>query len=133
MSVNKVMLMGRLGSDPELKQTPNGNSVCSFSLATTEKWKGKDGQKQEKTEWHKIVIWGKLAGVCAQYLGKGSQCFLEGKNATRSWEDKDDGKKRYMTEVIASNVVFLSKKKDEQTGEQTEDTNQEFNEEDIPF
>ncbi len=106
MSVNKVILLGRLGQDPELKYTPNGSAVCSFSLATSENWLDKSGQKQERTEWHRIVVWGKLGELCNQYLAKGRQCFLEGRIQTRSWDDKE-GQKRYMTEINATSVQFL--------------------------
>lgn len=106
MSVNKVILLGRLGQDPELKYTPGGAAVCNFSLATTESWTDKSGQKQEKTEWHRIVVWGKLAELCNQYLGKGRQAFVEGRLQTRSWDDKD-GSKRYTTEIMASTVQFI--------------------------
>lgn len=106
MSVNKVILLGRLGQDPELKYTPGGSPVCNFSMATTEAWTDKQGQKQEKTEWHRIVVWGKLAELCNQYLAKGRQAFIEGRLQTRSWDDKD-GNKRYTTEVLASTVQFI--------------------------
>jgi single-strand DNA-binding protein len=106
MSVNKVILLGRLGQDPELKYTPGGSPVCNFSLATTESWTDKAGQKQEKTEWHRVVVWGKLAELCNQYLAKGRQAFLEGRLQTRSWDDKD-GNKRYTTEILASTVQFI--------------------------
>lgn len=106
MSVNKVILLGRLGQDPELKYTPGGAAVCNFSMATTEAWTDKQGQKQEKTEWHRIVVWGKLAELCNQYLAKGRQAFVEGRLQTRSWDDKD-GSKRYTTEVMAATVQFI--------------------------
>ncbi len=106
MSVNKVILLGRLGQDPELKYTPGGSAVCNFSLATTEAWTDKQGQKQEKTEWHRVVVWGKLAELCNQYLAKGRQAFLEGRLQTRSWDDKE-GHKRYTTEILASTVQFI--------------------------
>lgn len=106
MSVNKVILLGRLGQDPELKYTPGGSPVCNFSMATTESWTDKGGQKQEKTEWHRIVVWGKLAELCNQYLGKGRQAFVEGRLQTRSWDDKD-GNKRYTTEILANTVQFI--------------------------
>ena len=89
MSLNKVMLLGRLGQEPELKYTPSGSAVCNFSLATTESWSDKSGQKQERTEWHRIVVWGKLGELCNQYLSKGRQAFVEGTLQTRSWEGKD--------------------------------------------
>ena len=106
MSVNKVILLGRLGQDPELKYTPGGAAVCNFSMATTEAWTDKQGQKQEKTEWHRIVVWGKLAELCNQYLAKGRQAFVEGRLQTRSWDDKD-GTKRYTTETMATTVQFI--------------------------
>jgi single-strand DNA-binding protein len=106
MSVNKVILLGRLGQDPELKYTPGGAAVCNFSVATTEAWTDKQGQKQEKTEWHRIVVWGKLAELCNQYLSKGRQAFVEGRLQTRSWDDKD-GTKRYTTEIMANTVQFI--------------------------
>ncbi|EPZ49902.1 single-stranded DNA-binding protein [Halobacteriovorax sp. GFR7] len=106
MSVNKVILVGRLGQDPELKYTPSGMAVCNFSLATGESWTDKNGQKQERTEWHRVVVWGKLAELCGQYLAKGRQAYLEGQLQTRSWEDKD-GNKRYTTEINARTVQFL--------------------------
>lgn len=106
MSVNKVIILGRLGQDPEMKFIPNGSAVCNFSLATTESWVDKSGQKQERTEWHRVVVWGKLAELCNQYLAKGRQAFVEGKLQTRSWDDKD-GNKRYTTEILASTVQFI--------------------------
>jgi single-strand DNA-binding protein len=111
MSVNKVIILGRLGQDPEMKYTPSGSAVCNFSLATTENWTDKSGQKQEKTEWHKIVVWGKLAELCNQYLAKGRQAFIEGKLQTRSWDDKE-GQKRYTTEILATTVQFIGGAKD---------------------
>lgn len=107
MSVNKVILLGRLGQDPELKYTPSGAGVCNFSLATTESWNDKSsGQKQERTEWHRVVVWGKLAELCNQYLSKGRQAYVEGRLQTRSWDDKD-GNKRYTTEINATTVQFI--------------------------
>ena len=106
MSVNKVILLGRLGNDPELKCTPKGSSVCEFRMATRESWNDKSGQRQERTEWHRIVVWGKLSELCNQYLSKGRQCYVEGRLQTRSWEGKD-GQKHYTTEVNASTVQFI--------------------------
>jgi len=105
--VNKVILIGRLGSDVELKTIPSGNQVANFSLATSESWVDKTtNEKKEKTEWSRIVVWGKLAELCAQYLSKGKECFVEGKLETRSYENKD-GVKMYTTEINAKNVQFL--------------------------
>lgn len=106
MSVNKVTIMGRLGKEPELKYTPSGMAVCSLTVATSEAWKDKSGQKQERTEWHKIVVWGRLAELCNQYLTKGRQVYLEGALQTRSWDDKN-GQKRYTTEIVAKTVQFI--------------------------
>jgi single-strand DNA-binding protein len=113
-SVNKVIVLGNLGSDPQVKFTPSGQAVCNFSVATTDKWDDKSGQKQERTEWHRIVVWGKLAELCGQYLKKGRQAYVEGRLQTREWQDKD-GNKRQTTEVVASQVQFLGGK-----GERTE-------------
>lgn len=109
MSVNKVFLVGHLGNDPEVKYLPSGSAVANFSLATNESYTDKQGQKVQKAEWHRIVVFGKAAENCAQYLKKGSQALIEGKLQTRSWEDKQSGGKRYMTEVVAFNVQFLTR------------------------
>lgn len=106
MSVNKVILVGRLGQNPEVRYTPSGAAVANFSLATNESWTDKSGQKQERTEWHKIVVWGKLAELCSQYLSKGRQAYVEGRLQTRQWQDKD-GVTKYTTEVQAQTVQFL--------------------------
>jgi single-strand DNA-binding protein len=105
-SLNKVQLIGNLGADPELKYLPSGQPVCELRLATNEQWT-KDGQKKEKVEWHRVVIWGKLAENCAQYLKKGRQAYVEGRLQTRSWDDKKSGEKKYATEIVAQSVVFL--------------------------
>ena len=108
-SVNKVILIGNLGSDPELKYTPSGAAVTNFNVATNEVWNDKDGNKQERTEWHRVVLWRKLAEIAGEYLKKGSKVYLEGRLQTRSWEDKD-GVKRYTTEVVADNMTMLDAK-----------------------
>ena len=105
-SVNKVILMGRLGSDPELRYTQNQTAVATLSLATSEFRMGQDGQRQEMTEWHRVVVWNKQAENCARYLQKGAGVFVEGRIQTRSWEDQN-GQKRYSTEIVANNVQFL--------------------------
>lgn len=107
MSLNKVMLIGNLGAKPELKYLPSGQAVCEMRLATNERWTDKDGAKQERVEWHRIVVWGKTGENCAKYLDKGRQCYVEGRIQTRTWDDKE-GKKHYMTEIIANQVTFLS-------------------------
>lgn len=104
--LNKVLLIGRLGKDPEVRYTTTGGSVATFSIATNENWTDKNGQKQERTEWHRIVAWGKLGEICGQYLSKGREAFVEGRLQTREWTDKE-GHKRYTTEIVASNVQFL--------------------------
>jgi len=106
MSVNKVILVGNLGQNPELKYTPSGQAVCNLSIATNESWTGKDGTKQEKTEWHRLVLFGKLAELAGQYLQKGRQVYTEGKLQTRSWQDKD-GQTKYTTEIVAQTLQFL--------------------------
>lgn len=108
-SVNKVILIGNLGKDPELKFTPSGVPVAKFSLATTEKFKDSEGNMQEHTEWHNIVLWRRLAEIANEYLKKGSPVYIEGSIQTRSWEDKD-GQKRYMTEIMARQLQFLGRK-----------------------
>ncbi|MCC6278588.1 MAG: single-stranded DNA-binding protein [Oligoflexia bacterium] len=105
--VNKVILVGRLGTDPEVRYTPGGQAVAKLSLATSESWTDKQGQKQERTEWHRIVVWGKLAEICGQHLSKGRQVYVEGRLQTRSWDDKATGQKRYTTEINANTVQFL--------------------------
>jgi len=106
--MNKVIIIGRLGKDPELRYMPNGKAVAIFSIATSEKWTGKDGEKQERTEWHNIVAFEKTAELCAGYLNKGSQAAVEGKIQTRSWEK--DGEKKYKTEIVVNRVEFLGSK-----------------------
>jgi single-strand DNA-binding protein len=106
MSVNKVILVGRLGQNPELRYTPSGAAVANFSVATNEVWNDKQGQKQERTEWHRVVVWGKLAELCNQYLQKGREAYLEGRLQTRQWQDKD-GNTKYTTEIHAQTVQFL--------------------------
>lgn len=105
--VNKVMLIGRLGQDPELKYTGSGKAVCNINLATNESYKDASGEWVERTEWHNIVVWGKLAEICNEYLKKGSQAYFEGSLQTRKWEDKD-GNTRYTTEVNAKEMMILS-------------------------
>ena len=105
-SVNKVILIGNLGRDPELRYTQSGQGVANFTLATNERWRDKDGNNQERTEWHRIVVWGKQAESCAQYLQKGRSVYVEGRLQTRDWEDRE-GNKRQTTEITALTVQFL--------------------------
>ncbi len=122
MSVNKVILVGNLGKDPELRYTPSGAAVATFSLATSERYKDRDGQQQEKTEWHNIVAWRQLAEICGKYLHKGKQVYIEGRIQTRSYDDKD-GNKRYITEIVADQMQMLGGRGDEGGGGQREGGN----------
>jgi single-strand DNA-binding protein len=106
-SVNKVILVGNLGKDPEVKFTPSGTPVAKFSLATNERFKDKAGEWQDRTEWHNIVAWQRLAEIVGEYVKKGSKIYIEGRLQTSSWEDKQSGEKKYRTEVVASDLVLL--------------------------
>src|ERR1700681_835458 len=108
--VNKVILIGNLGGAPEVRSTPSGQPVASFTLATNRRWKDKNGQKQEQTEWHQIVVWGKQAEIASQYLTKGKQIYLEGRIQTRSWDDRTSGEKKYRTEIVCDNFQMLGQR-----------------------
>lgn len=111
-SVNKVILVGNLGRDPEIRYTPDGSAICNVSIATTSSWKDKNsGERREETEWHKVVFYNRLAEVAGEYLKKGSQIYIEGKLHTRKWQDKD-GKDRYTTEIIVNEMQMLGGKTD---------------------
>jgi len=114
--INKVILVGRLGKDPEIKSTPGGQTVAKFTMATDEKFTDKSGEKQERTEWHNIVAWARLAEICGQYLRKGSLVYIEGSIRTDSWEDKESGQKRYRTEIVAREMKMLDRKRDSDEG-----------------
>ena len=118
-SLNKVLLIGNLGSDPETRFTPSGAQVANFSLATSESWNDKDGQRQERTEWHRIVLWRRLAEIAGQYLKKGSKVYIEGKLQTRSWEDQQ-GQKRQTTEIVASTMKMLGAERTAEAAEAAE-------------
>jgi single-strand DNA-binding protein len=105
-SLNRVLLIGNLGADPELSYTPSGTAKATMRLATHEVWTNKGGEKGERTEWHRLIAWGRLAEICGEYLTKGRQIFIEGRLQTRSWEDRD-GNKRWMTEIVATNMQML--------------------------
>ena len=105
-SVNKVIIIGNLGADPDLKYTPSNRPLCNLSVATNEVFKDKGGQRQERTEWHRVTVWGEQAEHCSKYLAKGRSVYVEGRLQTRSWDDKE-GKKRYSTDIVAERVVFL--------------------------
>jgi single-strand DNA-binding protein len=111
-SVNKVILIGRLGKDPEIRSTPNGQTVAKFTIATDERYTDRNGEKQERTEWHNIVAWAKLAEICGQYLRKGKLVYIDGSIRTDSWDDKETGQKRYRTEIIANNMQMLDKREE---------------------
>lgn len=106
-SVNKVILIGNLGKDPEVKYTPSGTPVAKFTLATNERYKDKDGQWQDRTEWHNIVAWQRTAEIAGEYLKKGRSVYIEGRLQTHSWDDKTTGQKKYMTEIVVSDLVLL--------------------------
>ena len=117
-SVNKVILIGTLGKDPELKYTPQGTAVTKFSMATNESFKDKQsGEWKERTDWHNIVCWQRTAEVAAEYLKKGRKVYIEGRLSTRSWDDKETGQKKYMTEVVANDLVLLGGKPEGGDGE----------------
>ena len=115
MSVNKVILVGNLGKDPEMRYTAGGAAVATFSIATTERYKDRDGNRQEKTEWHNIVVWRQLAEICGKFLHKGKQVYIEGKIQTRSYDDRD-GNKRYITEIVGDQMHMLGGRDDKQGG-----------------
>lgn len=113
--INKAILIGNLGADPEIRYTQSGTQVATFSVATTERWKGQDGQMQENTEWHRIVAWGRLAEICGEYLNKGSKVYIEGRIQTRKWQDQS-GNDKYTTEIIAREMKMLSPRGGESSG-----------------
>lgn len=125
--INKVILIGHLGADPELRYTPSGTPVANFRVATTERWVNKQGERSENTEWHRVVAWGKLGEFCGQYLSKGKQVYIEGKLRTRSWEGRD-GNKRWTTEIVAQKLQLLGRP--EATTAATEET---VPPEEVPF
>jgi single-strand DNA-binding protein len=132
-SVNKVIVLGNLGKDPDLRHLPNGDAVCNFSLATTESWKDKEGNKQDKTEWHNIVIFRKLAEIAGEYLKKGRPVYIEGRLQTRKWQDKD-GKDRYTTEIVADEMQMLgSREEAKEVSKIPAPANFDDMESDIPF
>ena len=108
--LNKVMIIGRLGVDPEMRYTPSGSPVTTFRVAAGRQWKDGSGENREETEWFSVVVWNKLAEICNQYLTKGSRVYIEGRLQTRSWDDAQSGEKRYKTEVIANDMIILDSK-----------------------
>jgi len=145
-NVNKIELLGNIGGDIELRYTGAGTAVCNLRVATNERWKGKDGQKKERTEWHRVVVWGKSAELCGEYLNKGDLVRIEGSNRTRKWEDKE-GNTHYTTEVHARQVGFLSPRKKSKADAELEQSetlpsaeqeanevfNHNYSDEDVPF
>ena len=134
--LNKVMLIGNLGRDPELRSTTSGNPVANFSIATNRRWRDRDGNRREETEWHNIVCFGRQAEVAGQYLRKGRQIFVEGRIQTRSWDDKQSGEKKYRTEIICENFQMLGQRGDYSAGgdfDQSQDFGGGSEDDDIPF
>jgi single-strand DNA-binding protein len=123
--LNKVQLIGRLGADPEMRYTQQGNAVTNFRVASSRTWKKADGTNEEETEWFKIVAWNKLGEICGEYLRKGARVYIEGRLKTRSWQD-DSGQTRYMTEVIAEDLIMLDSRRDAQA-------NSDFGDSDVPY
>ena len=125
--LNKVMVIGNLGRDPEMRYTPNGRPVTSFSVATTRSWTNADGERREETEWFNVVAWGNLAEICKQYLRKGQQVYIEGRLQTRSWEDQE-GRKRFRTELVANEMILLGNRQEApvETSEPTSEDDEEF-------
>ena len=136
--VNKAILVGNLGSDPELRHTPSGTAVANFNIATTEQWTSKTGERGERTEWHRIVCWGRLAEISNEYLTKGKQVYIEGRLQTRSWDDRD-GNKKYMTEVVAMSMTMLAdpanrpKDEDDPHHGRSAPAERQADDDDIPF
>lgn len=140
-SVNKVILIGNLGNDPDVRYTSGGTAVANFNIATNENWINKEGQKEERTEWHRIVCWNKTAELCGEYLSKGRTVYIEGRLQTREWEDKD-GNRRYTTEIVAQTIQFLGGTAEKGSGSSFKKSSFENNnqstpdievEDDIPF
>ena len=136
MSLNKTMLIGRLGEDPDVRYTKSDTAVANLSVATSERYKDKQGEWQDKTEWHRVVAWGRLAEICQEYLKKGSQVYIEGPLQTRKWEDKE-GNTKYTTEVKALTMTMLDKKGDDAPSKESEpqvDLNDDVDiDDDLPF
>ena len=128
--LNKVMIIGRLGRDPEMRYTPNGRPVTAFSVAVNRTWIAGDGDKREETEWFNIVAWGNLAEICKQHLHKGQTVYIEGRLQTRGWEDQE-GKKHYRTEIVANEMIMLSDRRE--AGEEPLGGTAEVEEEEFPF
>lgn len=132
--LNKVMIIGHLGRDPEMRYTPSGRPVATFSVAVSRSWKSSSGEHRSETEWFKIVAWGNLAEICKKYLNKGQQVYIEGRLQTRSWEDKE-GQKRTSVEVVANEMTMLGDRRDKSQDDSTtfDETPPEVDEDEFPF
>jgi len=130
--LNKVMVIGNLGRDPEMRYTPSGRPVTTFSVATSRSWKSSEGERRTETEWFNIVAWGNLAEICNQYLKKGQQVYIEGRLQTRRWED-DEGNKRSSTEVVAREMTMLGDRRESKEDDQEADEREEGDEDEFPF
>ena len=130
--LNKVMLIGRLGANPEIRYTPDGNPVATFTVATNESYTNKNGERITQTEWHRVVVFGKLAEIVGEYYSKGKKVYVEGKLRTRQWEDRN-GNKRWTTEIVANNLFILDSKGDEFVSEETSIEDTPISDDDIPF
>lgn len=130
-SVNKVIVLGRLGGDPELRYITDGTALCTFNLATSRTWKDKAGEKQERVDWHRITVWGKQGEACHSYLVKGQRAYVEGRQETNSWEDRD-GNTRYTTSVVAKAVIFLDRPRS-MPDEPDRRPPPDYGDDDIPF
>ena len=130
--LNKVMIIGNLGRNPEMRYTPSGRAVTSFSVATSRSWVNAGGERREETEWFNVVAWGNLAEICKQYLTKGQQVYVEGRLQTRGWEDQS-GKKHYRTELVANEMVVLGERKSAGATEETQKSKAAFESNEFPF
>lgn len=117
--VNVAHLIGNVGKDPEVRTTASGQQIASFSLATSQRWKDREGNKQEKTEWHNVVAWGKLADIVDRFVTKGSRLYIQGRIETQSWDDKESGQKRYKTQIVADQMTMLGDRKSGDSGERS--------------
>ena len=131
-SLNKVMIIGRLGRDPEMRYTPSGRPVTTFSVATSRSWNTSEGERRTETEWFNVVAWGSLAEICKQYLNKGQQVYVEGRLQTRYWDDAD-GNKHYSTEIVANEMIMLGDRRDNNQSTEEDESFSEAEEDEFPF
>jgi single-strand DNA-binding protein len=130
--LNKVMIIGKLGRNPEMRYTPSGRAVTSFSVATNRSWVNSEGERREETEWFNVVAWGNLAEICKQYLARGQQVYVEGRLQTRGWEDQN-GKKHYRTELVANEMIMLGERKSSEASEERRESGAGFESNEFPF